>query len=142
MVLALRRWAVLPGPAAQLPTDPRAAFSFQSPLPSAAASAICGQLQSYSDACEALSVIEVTLGFLSTAGEDPNMDVNTYIQDKLRMGHQTEQVFKVGLGGQHPAAGWSRQPGNRTDPGGKVTGALGREDPSHRCDRGCQPPAC
>ncbi|KAM7069332.1 E3 ubiquitin-protein ligase RNF213 isoform 2-T4 [Molossus nigricans] len=67
----------------------------QSPLPNAAVSAICGQLQSYSDACEALSVIEVTLGFLSTAGEDPHMDLNMYIQDKLRMGDQTEQVLKA-----------------------------------------------
>lgn len=67
----------------------------QSSLPRSAVSAICGQLQSYSDACEALSVVEVTLGFLSTAGEDPDMDLNVYIQDKLRMGDQTEQVFKA-----------------------------------------------
>ncbi|XP_066090745.1 E3 ubiquitin-protein ligase RNF213 [Saccopteryx bilineata] len=67
----------------------------QNPLPNAAISAISGQLQSYSDVCEALSVIEVTLGFLSTAGEDPNMNLNVYIQDKLRMGDQTEQVLKA-----------------------------------------------
>lgn len=67
------------------------------PLPNASLSAISGQLQSHSDACEALSVIEVTLGFLSTAGEDPNMDLIVYIQDKLRISDQTEQVLKVGL---------------------------------------------
>ncbi|KAK1330749.1 hypothetical protein QTO34_008687 [Cnephaeus nilssonii] len=67
----------------------------QSPLPHAAASALGGQLQSYSDACEALSLVEVTLGFLSTAGEDPDMDLNVYLQDKLRMGDQTEQVAKA-----------------------------------------------
>ncbi|KAM5307769.1 E3 ubiquitin-protein ligase RNF213 isoform 2-T2 [Glossophaga mutica] len=67
----------------------------QVPLPSAALSTISGQLQSHSDACEALSVIEVTLGFLSTAGEDPNMDLIAYIQDKLRISDQTEQVLKA-----------------------------------------------
>ncbi|KAF6297909.1 hypothetical protein mRhiFer1_000154 [Rhinolophus ferrumequinum] len=67
----------------------------QSPLPNTAINAISGQLQSYSDACEALSLIEVTVGFLSTAGENPNMDLNVYIQDVLRMGDQTEQVLKA-----------------------------------------------
>ncbi|XP_026936735.1 E3 ubiquitin-protein ligase RNF213 isoform X2 [Sagmatias obliquidens] len=67
----------------------------QSPLPNVAISAIRGQLQSYSDACEALSAIEVTLGFLSTAGGDPNMHLNVYIQDMLRMGDQASQVSKA-----------------------------------------------
>nr|KAF6454439.1 hypothetical protein HJG63_000153 [Rousettus aegyptiacus] len=67
----------------------------QDPLPNTAISAISGQLQSYTDACEALHVTEVTLGFLSTAGEDPNMDLALYIQDKLRMSEQTEQVLKA-----------------------------------------------
>uniref|UniRef100_A0A673VDP0 Ring finger protein 213 n=1 Tax=Suricata suricatta TaxID=37032 RepID=A0A673VDP0_SURSU len=61
----------------------------QKPLPSAATGAICGQLQSYSDACEALSLVEVTLGFLSTAGGNPNMPLKVYVQDMLRMGDQT-----------------------------------------------------
>lgn len=43
--------------------------------------------------------MEVTLGFLSTAGEDPDMDLSVYLQDKLRMGDQTEQVTKVGVSG-------------------------------------------
>ncbi|XP_013361468.1 PREDICTED: E3 ubiquitin-protein ligase RNF213 isoform X2 [Chinchilla lanigera] len=67
----------------------------QSALPSAVMGTIGGQLQSYSDACEALSVIEVTLGFLSTAGGDPNMHLNVYIQESLRMGDQTTSVLKV-----------------------------------------------
>uniref|UniRef100_A0A2K6UDD8 E3 ubiquitin-protein ligase RNF213 n=1 Tax=Saimiri boliviensis boliviensis TaxID=39432 RepID=A0A2K6UDD8_SAIBB len=67
----------------------------QTSLPSSTLSAISGQLQSYSDACEALSVIEVTLGFLSTAGGDPNMHLNVYIQDVLRMGDQTAQVLQA-----------------------------------------------
>ncbi|XP_043761210.1 E3 ubiquitin-protein ligase RNF213-like isoform X2 [Cervus elaphus] len=67
----------------------------QSPLPNAAITAIRGQLQSYSDACEALSAIEVTLGFLSTAGGDPNMHLNVYIQDMLKMGDPTSLVSKA-----------------------------------------------
>lgn len=67
----------------------------QSALPNTAINAISGQLPSYSDACEALSLIEVTLGFLSTAGEDPSMDLSVYVQDVLRMGEQTEQVLKA-----------------------------------------------
>lgn len=63
-----------------------------------AVSAICGQLLSYSDACEALSVIEVTLGFLSTAGGNPNMPLSVYVQDMLRMGDRTALALKVGLG--------------------------------------------
>ncbi|XP_021096800.1 E3 ubiquitin-protein ligase RNF213 isoform X2 [Heterocephalus glaber] len=67
----------------------------QSALQSAAMGTISGQLQSFSDACEALSVIEVTLGFLSTAGGDPNMQLNMYIQEVLRMGDQTTSVLKA-----------------------------------------------
>ncbi|XP_034881723.1 E3 ubiquitin-protein ligase RNF213 isoform X2 [Mirounga leonina] len=67
----------------------------QKPLPNTAISAICGQLLSFSDACEALSVIEVTLGFLSTAGGNPNMSLNVYVQDVLHMGDQTALVLTV-----------------------------------------------
>ncbi|XP_012041857.2 E3 ubiquitin-protein ligase RNF213 isoform X4 [Ovis aries] len=67
----------------------------QCPLPNVAITAIRGQLQSYSDACEALSAIEVTLGFLSTAGGDPDMHLNVYIQDMLKMGDPTSLVSKA-----------------------------------------------
>ncbi|XDB61528.1 hypothetical protein ABFV05_015144 [Capra hircus] len=67
----------------------------QRPLPNVAITAIRGQLQSYSDACEALSAIEVTLGFLSTAGGDPDMHLNVYIQDMLKMGDPTSLVSKA-----------------------------------------------
>uniref|UniRef100_A0A4W2FDE0 E3 ubiquitin-protein ligase RNF213-like n=1 Tax=Bos indicus x Bos taurus TaxID=30522 RepID=A0A4W2FDE0_BOBOX len=67
----------------------------QSPLPNAAITAIRGQLQSYSDACEALSATEVTLGFLSAAGGDPDMHLNVYIQDMLKMGDPTSLVSKA-----------------------------------------------
>lgn len=67
----------------------------QNPLPNSAISAISGQLQSYSDTCEALSIIEVTLGFLSTAGGNPGMDLNVYIQQVLQMCDPTAQVLKA-----------------------------------------------
>ncbi|XP_068920216.1 E3 ubiquitin-protein ligase RNF213 isoform X2 [Petaurus breviceps papuanus] len=67
----------------------------QKSLPNSAISTISGQLQSYSDACEALSVAEITLGFLSTAGGDPEMHLNVYIQDILQMHNQTTPVLKA-----------------------------------------------
>ncbi|KAM4802731.1 LOW QUALITY PROTEIN: E3 ubiquitin-protein ligase RNF213-like [Urocitellus parryii] len=67
----------------------------QSRLPNSAMGAISGELRSYSDACEALSIIEVTLGFLGTAGGDPNMHLNVYVQDILRMSDQTTPVLKA-----------------------------------------------
>ncbi|VTJ88975.1 Hypothetical predicted protein [Marmota monax] len=69
----------------------------QSPLPNSAMGAISGELRSYSDVCEALSIIEVTLGFLGTAGGDSNMHLNVYVQDILQMSDQTTPVLKVGL---------------------------------------------
>ncbi|XP_054544611.1 E3 ubiquitin-protein ligase RNF213 isoform X2 [Talpa occidentalis] len=65
----------------------------QEPLPRAVASALGGQLQSYSDACEALSALEVALKFLSTGSGDANMALNTYVQDMLRMEDQTVLVL-------------------------------------------------
>uniref|UniRef100_A0A7N4NKI3 Ring finger protein 213 n=1 Tax=Sarcophilus harrisii TaxID=9305 RepID=A0A7N4NKI3_SARHA len=67
----------------------------QKSLPNSAIGTISGQLQSYSDACEALSVAEITLGFLSTAGGDPEMHLNVYIQDILQMHSQTAPVLKA-----------------------------------------------
>uniref|UniRef100_UPI004038E950 E3 ubiquitin-protein ligase RNF213-like n=1 Tax=Callospermophilus lateralis TaxID=76772 RepID=UPI004038E950 len=67
----------------------------QSPLPNSAMGAISGELRSYSDVCEALSIIEVTLGFLGTAGGDPNMYLNVYVQDILRMSDQITPVLKA-----------------------------------------------
>uniref|UniRef100_A0A286X8Q5 Ring finger protein 213 n=2 Tax=Cavia porcellus TaxID=10141 RepID=A0A286X8Q5_CAVPO len=64
-------------------------------LPRAAMGTITGQLQSYSDACEALSVIEVVLGFLSTAHEKVEVPLNVYIQKVLQMGDQTASVLKA-----------------------------------------------
>ncbi|NXK24287.1 RN213 ligase, partial [Arenaria interpres] len=61
----------------------------QSALPSSVMNMISGELQSYSDACDALSVTEITLGFLAMAGENPEMLLADYIQNVLQMGDQT-----------------------------------------------------
>lgn len=38
------------------------------------------------------------MGFLSTAGGDPGMELTVYIQDILQMGEQTTVVLKVSTG--------------------------------------------
>ncbi|XP_062447391.1 E3 ubiquitin-protein ligase RNF213 isoform X2 [Rhea pennata] len=68
----------------------------QSPLPSSVINTISGELQSYSDVCDALSVTEITLGFLAMAGENPEMLLTDYITQILQMGDQTNpQVLKA-----------------------------------------------
>ncbi|KFQ30084.1 E3 ubiquitin-protein ligase RNF213, partial [Mesitornis unicolor] len=61
----------------------------QSALPSAVMNTISGELQSYSDVCDALSVTEITLGFLAMAGENGEMLLTDYIEKVLQMGDQT-----------------------------------------------------
>ncbi|NXA77003.1 RN213 ligase, partial [Thryothorus ludovicianus] len=61
----------------------------QSALPSSVMSMISGELQSYSDVCDALSLTEITLGFLAMAGENAEMLLTEYIEQVLQMGDQT-----------------------------------------------------
>ncbi|XP_050764641.1 E3 ubiquitin-protein ligase RNF213 [Gymnogyps californianus] len=61
----------------------------QSALPSSMMNMITGELQSYSDVCDALSVTEITLGFLAMAGENAEMLLTDYIENVLQMGDQT-----------------------------------------------------
>uniref|UniRef100_A0A803XP10 RING-type E3 ubiquitin transferase n=1 Tax=Meleagris gallopavo TaxID=9103 RepID=A0A803XP10_MELGA len=51
--------------------------------------AISGELQSYSDVCDALSVTEIALEFLAMAGENTEMLLTDYIENVLQMGDQT-----------------------------------------------------
>ncbi|NXN30664.1 RN213 ligase, partial [Nycticryphes semicollaris] len=68
----------------------------QSALPSSMMNMISGELQSYSDVCDALSVTEVTLGFLAMAGENAEMLLDEYIRNVLQMGDQTNpQVLQA-----------------------------------------------
>ncbi|NXT06518.1 RN213 ligase, partial [Prunella fulvescens] len=61
----------------------------QSALPSSVMNMISGELQSYSDVCDALSLTEITLGFLAMAGENADMLLTEYIEQVLQMGDQT-----------------------------------------------------
>ncbi|NXG38715.1 RN213 ligase, partial [Dromaius novaehollandiae] len=68
----------------------------QSSLPSSVINMISGELQSYSDVCDALSITEITLGFLAMAGENPEMLLTDYITEILQMGDQTNpQVLRA-----------------------------------------------
>uniref|UniRef100_A0A8C3GM39 RING-type E3 ubiquitin transferase n=1 Tax=Cairina moschata TaxID=8855 RepID=A0A8C3GM39_CAIMO len=70
----------------------------QSALPSSVMNTISGELQSYSDVCDALSVIEITLGFLAMAGENAEMFLTDYIVNVLQMGDQTNPHVLQALG--------------------------------------------
>ncbi|KAK2833428.1 hypothetical protein Q5P01_017317 [Channa striata] len=60
----------------------------QEPLQTLTMFAVVGELHSYSEACEALSTLEVALGFLAMTGGDPNMQLSCYLEDVLQMGNQ------------------------------------------------------
>ncbi|XP_032991850.1 E3 ubiquitin-protein ligase RNF213-like [Lacerta agilis] len=65
-------------------------------LPNSTIGMIRGKLLSYSDICEALSVTEITLGFLAKAGGDSKMTLTEYVEDTLQMGSQTnDHVLKA-----------------------------------------------
>ncbi|XP_067860096.1 E3 ubiquitin-protein ligase rnf213-alpha isoform X2 [Heptranchias perlo] len=58
-------------------------------LPNSVINTMSGELQSYSDVCEAFAAVEVTLGFLAMAGGDPNLQLVVYLKEVLQMGDQT-----------------------------------------------------
>ncbi|XP_078081837.1 E3 ubiquitin-protein ligase rnf213-beta [Mustelus asterias] len=57
-------------------------------LPNSIINAISGELQSYSDVCEAFTAVEVTLGFLAMSGGDPNQQLVVYLKEILQMEDQ------------------------------------------------------
>ncbi|KAJ8245187.1 hypothetical protein GJAV_G00274190 [Gymnothorax javanicus] len=68
----------------------------QEPLTALTLAALAGDLPAYSDVCEALSVVEVALGFLAMTGEDPHMQLVSYLKDVLQMEDQTApHILKV-----------------------------------------------
>ncbi|TWW70036.1 E3 ubiquitin-protein ligase rnf213-alpha [Takifugu flavidus] len=60
----------------------------QEPLQMRTMLAVAAELQSYSEVCEALSTLEVALGFLSMTSEEPHMQLSTYLEEVLQMGTQ------------------------------------------------------
>ncbi|GCB69384.1 hypothetical protein scyTo_0001043 [Scyliorhinus torazame] len=57
-------------------------------LPNSIINAISGELQSYSDVCEAFTAVEVTLGFLAMSGADPDLQLVVYLKEVLQMEDQ------------------------------------------------------
>ncbi|XP_034268690.1 E3 ubiquitin-protein ligase RNF213 [Pantherophis guttatus] len=60
----------------------------QSSLSNSKMGMIRGDLVSYSDICEALSVTEIILGFLATTGGDSHMTLTDYTENVLQMSNQ------------------------------------------------------
>ncbi|XP_067914411.1 E3 ubiquitin-protein ligase rnf213-alpha-like isoform X2 [Heterodontus francisci] len=54
-------------------------------LPHSVCTAVTNMLKSYSDICDALDKIEIVVGFLATAGGDPDNQLLCYLRDTLRM---------------------------------------------------------
>uniref|UniRef100_A0A674BBP2 RING-type E3 ubiquitin transferase n=1 Tax=Salmo trutta TaxID=8032 RepID=A0A674BBP2_SALTR len=70
----------------------------QVPLPSRAVSTLVGELKSYNEVCEALSTVEVALGFLAVTGGEPHMQLGSYLEEVLQMGDQTAPHILTALG--------------------------------------------
>ncbi|XP_069511290.1 E3 ubiquitin-protein ligase RNF213 isoform X2 [Ambystoma mexicanum] len=62
---------------------------------------ISGELHSYSDICEALSLTDVVLGFLATAGGESDQPLVQYVEDVLKMGDQTSALVLEALSRCH-----------------------------------------
>ncbi|XP_042247797.1 E3 ubiquitin-protein ligase rnf213-alpha [Thunnus maccoyii] len=60
----------------------------QEPLTTLTLFAVAGELHSYSEVCEALSILEVALGFLAMTGGEPHMQLSCYLEEVLQMGNQ------------------------------------------------------
>lgn len=57
---------------------------------------MAGELHSYSEVCEALSTLEVALGFLAMTGGEPHMQLSCYLEEVLQMGNQmAPHILKV-----------------------------------------------
>lgn len=58
--------------------------------------AVAAEMQSYSEVCEALSTLEVALGFLAKTGGDPHMQLSSYLEEVLQMENQmAPHILKV-----------------------------------------------
>ncbi|XP_028300078.1 E3 ubiquitin-protein ligase rnf213-alpha-like [Gouania willdenowi] len=61
-------------------------------------SAVSGELDSFSDVCEALRIVELLLGFLSVTGGDPTLPLVSYLCDKLKMAQSIDHHILQALG--------------------------------------------
>ncbi|KAG5853542.1 hypothetical protein ANANG_G00027090 [Anguilla anguilla] len=67
----------------------------QEPLPALKAASLAGQLQTHSDVCDTLGVVELALDFLSAAGGHAHMELVSYLEDVLRMERLAPHVLKA-----------------------------------------------
>uniref|UniRef100_A0A3B5M1E9 RING-type E3 ubiquitin transferase n=1 Tax=Xiphophorus couchianus TaxID=32473 RepID=A0A3B5M1E9_9TELE len=68
----------------------------QEPLQTLTLFSVAGELHSYSEVCEALSTLEVALGFLAMTGGEAHMQLSCYLEEVLQMGNQVAQhIVKV-----------------------------------------------
>lgn len=68
----------------------------QEPLQTLILSDVAGELHSYSEVCDALSKLEVALGFLAMTGGQPHMQLSCYLEEELQMGNQmAPHILKV-----------------------------------------------
>ncbi|CAJ1075083.1 E3 ubiquitin-protein ligase rnf213-alpha [Xyrichtys novacula] len=68
----------------------------QEPLQTLTLFAMAGELHSYSEVCEALSTLEVALGFLAMTGGEPHMQLSCYLEEVLQMENQmAPHIFKA-----------------------------------------------
>ncbi|XP_041646892.1 E3 ubiquitin-protein ligase rnf213-alpha-like isoform X2 [Cheilinus undulatus] len=70
----------------------------QDPLTTLTRNAVSRELESYSEVCEALKVVELLLGFLSMTGGDPRMPLVSYLQDILKMADNIDRHILQALG--------------------------------------------
>ncbi|XP_032364760.1 E3 ubiquitin-protein ligase rnf213-alpha, partial [Etheostoma spectabile] len=70
----------------------------QETLSSLTRNALSRELDSYSEVCEALKIVELLLGFLSMTGGDPMMSLVTYFQDILKMADHIDRHILQALG--------------------------------------------
>ncbi|XP_073477176.1 E3 ubiquitin-protein ligase RNF213 isoform X2 [Aquarana catesbeiana] len=61
----------------------------QDSLSNSAINAISKDLNAFSDVCEALNIVDISLGFLATSGENPDLSLTEYVEDILQMGEQS-----------------------------------------------------
>lgn len=73
-------------------------MSQQEPLQTLILSDVAGELHSYSEVCDALSTLEVALGFLAMTGGEPSVQLSCYVEEELQMGSQmAPHILKVNL---------------------------------------------
>uniref|UniRef100_A0A8C5RAP3 Uncharacterized protein n=1 Tax=Leptobrachium leishanense TaxID=445787 RepID=A0A8C5RAP3_9ANUR len=76
----------------------------QESLPNSTINSICRDLNAYSDVCEALHIVDVTLGFLATSEGNAEYPLSTYVEKDLQMVEETNALTRCHL--KHIIAVW------------------------------------